>query len=214
MNATFGSSRWSGIAFMLGSILFLVNKLDEMSRLFLSRRMPDVISGQDTLLILIGQIAFIIGYVGFWQLYSGRVSRWGKVALRLFTIGGIILALGHATFMSSLADSLPTSLQPAAEALFVLVLVGMLLLVSGLIWFGVLNLRQRVLVRWQWLPLATGLMGFAGFFLFSGADIGAVFLLFRTLFALGLFGLGLLMWSEKPATLILPEQRADGSIAR
>jgi hypothetical protein len=37
--------QWGGAAFVLGNLLFIVNKLDEMSRLFLSRWMPDVISG-------------------------------------------------------------------------------------------------------------------------------------------------------------------------
>jgi hypothetical protein len=74
----------------------------------------------------------------------------------------------------------------------------MILLIGGLIWFGVLNQRHPVLGRWQWLPLATGLMGFIGFFLFSGEQITAVFLFFRTLFALGLFGMGLVLWLETP----------------
>jgi len=54
------------------------------------------------------------------------------------------------------------------------------------------------LSHWQWLTLATGLMGFIGFFLFSGEEMTAVFLLFRTLFALGLIGLGLILGLEKP----------------
>jgi len=49
-----------------------------------------------------------------------------------------------------------------------------------------------------WLPLATGLMGFIGFFLFRGELITATFLFFRTLFALGLIGLGLTLWQERP----------------
>ena len=53
-------------------------------------------------------------------------------------------------------------------SLFLLVIIGLLILLIGLIWFGILNLRQPVLRHWQWLPLATGLMGFIGFFLFSG----------------------------------------------
>ncbi len=81
--------------------------------------------------------------------------------------------------------------------------LGLLLLTIGLIWFGILNLRQPVLARWQWLPLATALMGFVGFFLFGGEEITAVFLLFRTLFALGLLGLGLTMWLEKSVQLQL-----------
>lgn len=37
--------QWGGIAFVLGNLLFLVNKFSEMSRLFLGRQMTDVISG-------------------------------------------------------------------------------------------------------------------------------------------------------------------------
>jgi len=190
--------RWGGVAFMLGNVLFIANKLDEMSRLFLSRPMPDVISGQNPLLILIGQVALITGYVGYFQLYAQRVGRPGKNALRLFCGGGILLAIGHVSFMSSLARYVPPSILAYAENFFLLVLIGLLLLIIGLIWFGVLNLRKPVLVQWQWLPLATGLMGFIGFFLFSGEEITATFLFFRTLFALGLFGLGLTLWLEKP----------------
>ena len=179
---------WGGAALMLGSLLFLVNKLDEMSRLFLSRWMADVISGADIPLIVTGQAALIIGFIGYYWHYAGQVGRFSKNALRLLCGGGIVLALGHVSFM-------PVA---ALEFLFVLVIFGLIGLLLGLILFGVTNLRQPVLGRWQWLPLATGLMGFIGFFLFSGEEINATFLFFRTLFALGLFGLGLVLWLEKP----------------
>ena len=187
-----GIGRWGGAAFMIGSSLFLVNKLNEMSRLFLSRPMPDVISGQDVLLILIGQVSLIIGFVAYFRLYSHRVQRFGKNALRLFCGGGILLAVGHITFMR-----LGRTPEPPIE-LFVFVILGSAVMLIGLILFGIANLRQPILARWQWLPLATGLMGFVGFFLFSGEKITAVFLMFRTLFSLGLFGLGLALWLEKP----------------
>jgi hypothetical protein len=183
---------------VFGNVLFVVNKLDEMSRLFLRRPMPDVISGQNLGLILLGQVALIIGYVAYCQFYSQRAGRPGKYALRLFSGGGIVLAVGHVSFMSGLADYVPGSVLPYAENLFLLVIIGLLLLLIGLIWFGILNLRQPMLGRWQWLPLATGLMGFIGFVLFSGEEVTAVFLFFRTLFALGLIGLGLTLWLEKP----------------
>jgi hypothetical protein len=190
--------RWGGAAFMLGNGLFLVNKLNEMSRLFLSRQMPDVISGQNPLLILIGQALLIAGYVAFTMDYTRRAGRFGRIALRLVCWGGIILAIGHVSFISSLARYLPRSIAPYTEALFLLVMIGMLLLIPGLIWFGIINLRQPMTTHWRWLPLATGLMGFIGFFLFSGAEITATFLVFRTLFALGLMGLGLTLFLEKP----------------
>ena len=53
--------QWGGAAFVLGNLLFLVNKLNEMSDQFLGRSMPDVISGQNPALILFGQVALIIG---------------------------------------------------------------------------------------------------------------------------------------------------------
>ena len=198
MVAKNGIGQWGGLAFVIGNVLFLVNKLNEMSRLFLGRPTPDVISGQNLGLILLGQVALIIGYVAYYQFYSRRMGRPGKYALRLFSGGGIVLAVGHVSFMSALADYLPSSIVSYAENLFVLVIVGLLFLLIGLIWFGILNLRQPTLNRWQWLPLATGFMGFVGFFLFSGEEITTIFLIFRTLFAFGLIGLGLTLWLEEP----------------
>jgi hypothetical protein len=194
-------SQWGGIAFVFGNILFIVNKLDEMSRLFLSRPMPDVISGQNPGLILSGQVALIIGYIAYYQFYAPRVGGPGRNALRLFSGGGIMLAVAHIGFISALAPYVPSAVRPYVEYLFLLVILGLALLLAGLIWFGILNLRQPVLSRWQWLPLATGLMGFIGFFLFSGENITAVFLFLRTLFALGLIGLGLSLWLERPVRL-------------
>ncbi len=189
---------WGGLAFVLGNVLFVVNKLDEMSRLFLARPMPDAISGQNLGLILLGQVALIIGYVAYYQCYAPRVGRLGKHALQLLCGGGMLLAIGHVTFMSALADYVPAAVLPYAENLFLLVIMGLSSLLIGLIWFGILNLRHPVVRYWPWLPLATGLMGFIGFILFSGEEMSATFLFFRTLFAVGLMGLGLTLWLEKP----------------
>jgi hypothetical protein len=178
---------------MLGSVLFLVNKFNDMSRLFLGRPMPDVISGRDFGVILIGQISFIVGYVAYYRVNSERARGLGKNGLRVFCAGGIVLAVGHIGFMD--LDAF-LRLPPLPFDLFVFVLLGVALLLLGLIVFGIVNLRHPILGRWNWLPLATGLAGFVGFFLFGGEQITAVFLAFRTLFALGLLGLGLGLWLE------------------
>jgi len=185
--------QWGGAAFVLGNLLFMVNKLNEMSLLFLGRWMPDVISGQNPALIILGQVSLIIGYVVYYQVYSLRAGWSGKNALRLFSGGGIMLTFGHVSFMS-----VHVGFLAYAEYLFLLVIIGLLLSLIGLIWFGLLNLYQPILSRWLWLPLTTGLVGFIGFGLVRGQEITAIFLVFRTLFALGLIGLGVALWLEKP----------------
>ena len=191
------AQQWGGLALIVGSLLFVLNKLDEMSRMLLARPMPDLISGQNPGLIFVGQVALVMGYVSLYRCYAPRVGRSGKLALGLVCGGGILLALGHVVFMSALADDVPPAVLPYAENLFFLVVIGLLLMLLGLIWFGVLTLRRPVMRQWSWLPLATGLLGF-GFIVFSGEEITATFLAIRTLFACGLIGLGLTLWMEQP----------------
>ena len=177
--------RWGGAAFVVGNLLFILNKLNEMSRLFFGREIPDVISGETVLLIVIGQVLLIAGFGAQYWVYSKRAGRFGKIALGLYCAGGVLLTLGHIGFMLK-----------SLEWLFVFVIVGLSVMVIGQILFGLANLRKPILGRMQWLPLATGSMGAIGFFLFSGQEITAVFLAFRTLFALGLCGLGVILYLE------------------
>src|SRR5918997_1728501 len=123
---------WGGLAFAFGNLLFLVNKLDEMSHLFLSRPMLDVISGQHLGRILLGQVALIIGYIAYYKFYAPRTGRFGRYALRLFTGGGMLLALGHLVFMSGLEPYIPAAILPYAEGIFILVAIGLLFLLIGL----------------------------------------------------------------------------------
>ncbi|MCB0110606.1 MAG: hypothetical protein KDE53_32015, partial [Caldilineaceae bacterium] len=66
---------WGGLAFAIGNVLFFLNKVDEMSRLFLGRWMADLISGQDFLLILVGQILLIMGYIAYYRFYTPYLGR-------------------------------------------------------------------------------------------------------------------------------------------
>jgi hypothetical protein len=184
---------WGGAALMLGNLLFILNKLDEMSQVFLSRWMRDLISGQTPGLILLGQVALIIGYVAYARFYTPRAGGFGRNALRLFCGGGILLAVGHVGFIAE------RRLQAAEAVLWMLVVIGLMAMLLGLLALGIANLRQQILGRWRWLPLVTALMGLIGFFGFGGEESRGVFLIFRTLFALGLIGLGLALWLERPA---------------
>jgi hypothetical protein len=118
--------QWGGAAFVLGNLLFMVNKFNDMSRLFLGRLMPDVISGQNPALIFLGQVSLIFGYSTYYRFYARGAVRSSKNALRLFSGGGMVLALGHFGFMAALRD-----VFPQAEALFVLVFLGLLILLVG-----------------------------------------------------------------------------------
>lgn len=187
------ANRLGAAAFMLGILLFIVTKINEMSRVFLSRPMPDLISGEHIGIIALGQAALIVGFVAFYRCYSPHVGRLGRNALRLLSGGGIVLALGHVSFMSGpglRADAFP--FDP-----YFLVLIGGLALLVGLLLFGFTTLRRPVLAYAQWLPLATGIAGL-GFFVSGGEVVTATFLVFRTLFAIGLFGLGVNLWVGGP----------------
>jgi hypothetical protein len=189
------TARWGGAAFVLGHILFLMNKLDEMSRWLLGRPMNDVIAGDNLLLIGTGQAALLVGFVAYYRVYAPRVVRLGKWALRLLCGGGIVLAVGHVSVMTAL----PEAMLPGAAFMWVFIVAGTPGIIGGLIGFGLVTLRHPVLRHGAWLPLATGILGFLGFVVARGIDNPVLFLVFRTMFALGLIGLGLILWGESPA---------------
>lgn len=193
------TNHWGGAALVLGSLLFIVNKLNDISAVFLNRFIPDVISGQNILLVAIGQIALVVGLVGCYRLYAPRTSRFGKIGLGLLLGGGILLALGHIVFTPLLE----------AEWLFLFVVLGAFLMFAGLLLFGAVNLRQPALAFWQWVPLVTGVLGVAGFLLSGGSENPGVFLPLRTLFGLGLVFLGVVMWLDKREPVAYGENPAQ-----
>ena len=142
---------WGGAAFVFGNLLFIANKLNEMSRLFLGRPMPDVISGQNPGLIVLGQVALIIGYVAYYRFYSRRVGRCGQECAppaqrRRYRVDvwACQLHVRPGGFSS-----------PGLSLCFSSVIVGLMFLLGGLIWFGILNLHRQVLSRCpgcRWLP--------------------------------------------------------------
>lgn len=99
------TSRWSGAALIVGSLFFIVNKFNDMSRVFLNKPIPDLITGQSIGLIAIGQIALVIGLLGCHRLYARRCNRTGKIGLILLLSGGVLLAFGHITFTPIVKDS-------------------------------------------------------------------------------------------------------------
>lgn len=68
------TGRWSGAALILGSVLFIVNKFDDMSQVYLNRSFPDVITGQSMAVIALGQIALVLGFAGCYLLFAKRAN--------------------------------------------------------------------------------------------------------------------------------------------
>lgn len=187
-------NRWGGAALVLGSVLFILNKFNDISRVFLNRPFPDLITGQSVFLIAAGQLGLVLGLICFYALYAEKSNRPGKIGLLLLAGGGVLVALGHIVF---------TPFAPT-ELLFVLVLLGVLGMVAGLILFGVVNLRHPVLAYWQALPLVSGLLGGVGFFLSGGSENPIVFLPLRTVFGLSLMLLGVVMWRDSERFIVQP----------
>lgn len=194
--ASFIVNRWSGSALVLGSLLFILNKLDDMSRVFLNRLIPDLITGRDSVLIAAGQVLLVIGLLGCYLVYAKRCNRAGKIGLFLLLSGGILLALGHATFNLFVKD----------DSLFALVILGVFLMVVGLTLFGAVNLRSHALRYWQPLPLVTGLLGIAAFFLYDSDKNPFIFLSLRTLFGVGLVLMGVILWLDTRAVTTRDKQ--------
>ena len=186
-----------GAAFVFGNLLYIANKLNEMSRLFLGRPMPDVISGQNPTLIILGQ---------------GGPYHWlrGLLSVLLPACG----AVGQECAPPAQRRRYPVDVWPCQfhvqprglHIAFFSALCSVAVSACDR-WFAVLAHRPDLVRHTQLAPVsfeplalaAIGyrLTGFIGFVLLRGAEITAIFLFFRTLFALGLIGLGVTLWLEK-----------------
>ena len=152
--------RWSGLAAMLGGMLWMVL----MSLAALEGPTEGAYSRMNTasLLLLMG------GLVGF---HARQQSRSGTLGLAGFVVSFVALTLmfvGNVieSWISDLifADVQPGEFKPGAHAGWGTFLVGLVLLSVGLVLFGIATIRAKVLPRWsRVLPLITGLLLALGF---------------------------------------------------
>ncbi len=151
--------------------------------------MPDVITGNDYLVVTMGQVLLVMGWLGYDRRYAARAGRVGYLGRALLAGGGLLLAVGHGALTVVLPGEPPW-------AFVVLRVLGMLV---GLLLFGSVNLRARILGQWQALPLGSGMVGCAGFLLVDATIQPATFLVLRTVFGLGLVALGDVLWRDTRA---------------
>lgn len=173
-------TRLGGLALMLGALIFSLTK----ARGYVD---PD-----DSLLVyfmVVGFAAWLVGLAALFARYAPVSGALGKTGLGMSFAGIVLLAVGHLfSFMSFVVG----------VDLFSLVILGVFGLMIGALLFGVAALRRDTLPGyWRFLPLLTGLAGFAWFFLSGAGDGPLFFLVPRTLFALGWLLMGYVLFSDK-----------------
>lgn len=94
-----------------------------------------------------GTILLSVGYIGLLLRYGTAAGIFGRLSLGVGMLGGLVSAAG--VIAMSLFE-----FENAWEAW----LWGMLAQFLGLMLFGIVNLRQRTLPRWNGLPLLAGIL--------------------------------------------------------
>lgn len=176
-------TRVGGLALMLGALIFSMTK----ARGYVD---PD-----DSLLVyfmLVGFAAWLVGLAALYVRYAPISGRLGNTGLGISFVGIVMLAVGHLFSFMSLAVGVD---------LFLMVVLGALALTTGALLFGVAAVLRGMLPRyWGFVPLLTGLAGFAWFFLSGAGDGPLFFLVPRTLFALGWLLTGYVLFSDRRET--------------
>ena len=185
---------WSGLGTMLAGVLFgawgYLHKDGAPSQL-------EVIADA---LSLIVPLLFLVSLTGFYVWGRGRENwRLGWVGLIFGIVGS---GLGFAYRLMDLSGSLSTAdrygfavgkgLPPQLLDWFPWFLLGLTLV-------GIASVRIRPLRRWDSLPLAMGLCGWAYYFTDFGSAIQmrAAHVLFGMLVSLSWIFLGYLLWTER-----------------
>jgi hypothetical protein len=97
-------------------------------------------------LLPLAMASFAVGMLGIRSRYGAQVGRFGRISLLAGAIGGAVGFVG----------AIGLGLIVEGDGWWVTWLSGMLLLLIGLLLFGISALRKRPLPRWNALPLITG----------------------------------------------------------
>lgn len=182
--------RWGAVALMLGAGMFALTKV---------RHVVDPTDAALPLLMAAGMLLFAVGVATYYAVYGARAGRLGRSGIALALLSIPIIAVGHIGFL--------TPQQGEENDLFLFVIIGVLLLLTGTLTFGVACLRNNILGHWRALPLLTALAGIIWLAIDDGR-LGLRFHVPRTLFALGWILLGLVLWREPGAEGAIVDSRS------
>ncbi len=140
--------RLSGWALMLGGVTFILGfGLGGGETSF-----DDPLGGPDAIyeygqlvLVPVAMLFFTIGMLGLRSRYGGQVGRFGSVSLAIGAIGGGIGLVGAIGLFAADGDGW-----------WIALMLGILLLLVGLLLFGIAAIRKTPLPRWNGLPLLLG----------------------------------------------------------
>jgi len=157
--------RLSGWALMLAGATFMLGfALGGQETSF-----SDPLGGQDAfveysqlVLIPLAMASFTVGMLGMRSRYGAQVGGFGSISLLVGAVGGAIGFVG----------AIGLGLKVDGDGWWITWISGMLLVLVGLLLFGIAAVRKRPLPRWNALPLITGslflLIPIAG--LITGSD--------------------------------------------
>ena len=140
----------SGWALMLGGLAVMLGWLagtrPDYNR-FNARSLPiDRYLNFITLpLIVLGLLLLCVGFIGLFLRYGREMGRFGRYSLGAGALSGVVAVIGGIGL--SISDS---------ELWWSLLFFGMGFQYLGLALFGITNLRQRTLPRWNALPVLAG----------------------------------------------------------
>jgi hypothetical protein len=140
--------RLSGWALMLAGATFMLGfALGGQETSF-----SDPLGGQDAfveysqlVLIPLAMASFTVGMLGMRSRYGAQVGRFGSFSLVIGAIGGAIGFVG-AIGLGLLVDG---------DGWWITTMLGLLLVLVGMLLFGIAAVRKRPLPRWNALPLLT-----------------------------------------------------------
>ena len=203
--------RWSGLAAMLGGLLWMVlGALAGMTGG--STKVLGLAEGAYSRMFTVSLLLVTAGLAGLYARQAGRFGRLGAAGFVLAFIGLALIVLGNVIewWISDLifADVQPGQFKPGAHAGWGIFLVGFCVLAVGLVLVGIATIQAKALPRWsRALPLVIGLLPALGFLVALSIGEGGVELILLSP-CLGWMLLGYALWSGWSAKKGTPNQDA------
>jgi hypothetical protein len=180
--STIARRRWGGVALLVGVLIFIGSRF---------RHLVDPTDQMLGALMLVAFVAWFLGLLALRGQYRHRSNVLGRLGLVLNLAGIVLLTVGHvAGFLFELAGPW-----------FMPIGLGTLLLVIGVLSFGIAALRGDVLPRWRAVPAIAGVVGLLWMvFAFNARENAEAFLLMRTAFGLCWLPLAYILLTDRRGT--------------